>query len=117
MKYSSEDCEPVFTHHFFKKVDHTEDYDLKLLDYVCCAYDNKMWIGIICDINKEEDDVLVKFMHPSLPNTTFTWPDREDMCWVLTNHVKCKISVPITLTGRTYKLSNNDIERTVTKKI
>ena len=40
-------------------------------DYIALKYDNSWWIGIILEA-APEDELLVKFMHPSGPWQTFT---------------------------------------------
>ena len=44
---------------------------VQVLGYVSCLYDNKWCVGIITNVDKEEEDVQVKFMHPSSPSRSF----------------------------------------------
>ncbi len=72
--------------------------------YVACKYDEHWWLGNICETSEEEDDVRVKFMHPHGPSRAYSWPRREDLCWIpLVHIIKC-INAPLTSTGRHYKL-------------
>ena len=48
--------------------------------YVTCQYDNKWWVGIITNVDKEDKDVQVKFMHPSGPSRSFQWPHVDGIC-------------------------------------
>ena len=71
--------------------------------YVVCMYDQQWWVGNICDTS-EEQDVKVTFMHPHGPSKSFSWPTREDICWVPLPHIIKIIDAPVTSTGRKYKL-------------
>ena len=61
-------------------------------------------------VEKELSDFFVKFMHPHGPATSFHWPFKDDICWVPSLHIVCKISVPVTATGRSYSVNANDFE-------
>ncbi|KAG1676395.1 hypothetical protein GQR58_014302 [Nymphon striatum] len=80
------------------------------MDYAVCRYDDNWWIGIVQERNQEENDVLIYFMHPHGPSTRFQWPIREDICWVPTHDVLCKIDAPTTETGRNYIIANSVCE-------
>ena len=43
----------------------------------------------------EEKDANIKFLHPSLPSTSFVWPQRDDLCEVLFSNIHSKINVPL----------------------
>ena len=47
-------------------------------DYIAVKYDNSWWIGVILKA-APEDELLVKFMHPSGPWQTFYWPKHDDI--------------------------------------
>ena len=68
-------------------------------------------VGMVQDINKEEADVAVKFMHPNGPSPSFKWPSKDDICWVPNIHILCKIDIPLTETGRTYHLSEDNVKK------
>ena len=84
--------------------------DPKVSDFVVCSYDEEYWIGLIDEVDEEHDDVKVKFMHPSYPARSFSWPKRDDKCFVPIVNVACIIRAPMTITGRQYKLDDKDIE-------
>ena len=65
-------------------------------------------MGIITNVDKEEGDVQVKFMHPSSPSRSFQWSYVDDICWVPNNHILCKINIPITSSGRVYSILELD---------
>lgn len=48
--------------------------------YVASKYDDLWYFGIITEVNTEEGDVTVQFMHPSGPSPSFHWPKQEDIC-------------------------------------
>ena len=64
---------------------------IKIMDFIACHYDSFWWIGLLKEINHAQGDILVKFMHPHGPCTTFKWPARED-----------------TMTRRMYQISEGD---------
>ena len=41
--------------------------------YVCCKCDNKIWNGMVLEIDMENKDLIwrIKFMHPALPSHSF----------------------------------------------
>ena len=80
-------------------------------DYIACLYDGRWWIGSVCSISEEHDDVQVNFMHPHGPAPAFKWPQREDVSWVDKQHILCKIQAPITTTGRSYDILKEDLAR------
>lgn len=91
--------------------------DLKVSQYVCCFYDDKLWLGIITEIGAVSKDALVNFLHMSeSTEELFVWPPREDKCWVSIQHILCEIQQPqlkdATNTGRRsalkYTISSED---------
>ena len=79
-------------------------------EFVACLYDLKWWIGIALEVNDEEGDILVKFLHPNRPARSFSWPPNDDVCLVPTLHILHKLEVPTTTTGRQYTLNKVDIK-------
>ena len=65
-------------------------------------------MGIITNVDKEEEDVQVQLMHPSCPSRSFQWPHVDDICWVPNDHVVCKSDIPITSSGRFYSILEHD---------
>ena len=82
--------------------------DIKESDFISCIYDDHWWIGLVQSVDLEQGDVKVKFMHPHGPTLQFHWPSRDDMCYVPTDKLLCKISIPITSTGRLYTIDKAD---------
>ena len=52
MKRTSEDKEPSYVHNF--KDQTKQNPVVQVLDYVSYLYDNKWWVGIITNVDKEE---------------------------------------------------------------
>ena len=63
------------------------------------------WVDTILEIDDDEGDFQINFMHPPGPTKSFTWPSRPDICWVSSLHMLCKIHSPKTITGRTCRIS------------
>ena len=109
-KRCSEDREIALVHNFNPNTTVT-DIEVFHFEFVCCLYEQQWWIGMVQDINKEEADVAVKFMHPNGPSASFIWPRKDDICWVPNIHIICKIDIPLTDTGRTYHLSEDTVKK------
>ena len=106
MKRTSEGKEPSYVHNF--KIQAKQNSVVQVLDYISCLYDNKWWVGVIANVDKEEVDVQVKFMHPSGPSRSFQWPHIDGICWVPNDHILCKIDILITSSGRFYSILAQD---------
>ena len=39
-----------------------------------CTYDGFEWLGIALELDKENCDIHIKFMHPHFPTASFSWP-------------------------------------------
>ena len=65
------------------------------------------------DINREEADIAVKFMHPHGPSASFKWPSRDDICWVPNAHIVCKINKLLTDTGRPFNLAEANVNKRI----
>ena len=68
MKGISEDKKPPYVHNFKNQT--KQNSVVQVLDYVSYLYDNKWWVGITTNVDKEEE-VQVKFMYPSSPSRSF----------------------------------------------
>ena len=96
IKYKRLSDDPDFCgkHNFLCASSSTNAEDITLMSYVCCIYDSNWWIGLVISIDTKENDVEVNFLHPSGPSKYFYWPSREDICWVPSSHILCKIGQP-----------------------
>lgn len=73
--------------------------------FIGCTYDSLWYFGMVREVNIEEQDVTVQFLHPHGPSPSFSWPKREDVCAVPIPHVLAIVEPPKTMTGRTYHFS------------
>ncbi|XP_065669184.1 uncharacterized protein LOC136088691 [Hydra vulgaris] len=79
-------------------------------EYVACVYDAQWYLGNILSISEEHQDLNMKFMKKSLCNK-FTWPCRDDLCWVPLMHILCKVqSLKVqSNSGRFYSIDLKEI--------
>jgi len=63
------------------------------------------------EVDKDQGDVRINFMHPHGPSRSFCWPHVDDICWVPITHILCTVEVPTTATGRQYNLRPQDNEK------
>ena len=112
-KLTSEDSE-FLQFDFDKSL--TEEIDIKNIkcfSYVSCIYDTFCWVGIVTEVNANEGDLKIEFLHPHGPRKTFSWPSVADKCIVPASNVLCVITAPTTTTGRMYRISDTDFEQTL----
>jgi hypothetical protein len=57
--------------------------------FIASIYSNLWYFGIVSEVNAEEKDVTVKFLHP--PSVSFFSPKREDVC-ACSTHPSCHCS-------------------------
>ena len=62
-KRVSSDCQFTGTHNFFKTLVNVTINDIKIMSYVACIYDAKWWIGLVEEVDKCNNDILVNFLH------------------------------------------------------
>ena len=74
-------------------------------NHVACLYDGHWWLGNIFDRDYDQNDVKVTFPHPHGPAKNFSWPRREDICWVPTEHIMAVVDI-CTATGRNYTIDS-----------
>ena len=53
-------------------------------------------------------EVKIQLMVPSGPAVSFQWPRNDECFWVPFHHILCCINTPITTTGRTYTITNEE---------
>ena len=93
---------------------HTQNIpDLRISQFLSCIYDERQWIGMICDIDQENGDVQVKFMHPPYPSRSYKWPSFDDICWVPIVKIVTIIEdpYPTPIGARQYHISNEDLKK------
>ena len=76
--------------------------------YVACVYDKNWFLGNVIEASEENRDIRVNLMKRSVSATVFTWPRREDKCWVPVTQILCTIkSLNVqSAAGRCYDISN-----------
>ena len=96
----------------YKFFDHQQQVlKFSIGDYVAVKYDNLWWVGIILEDLAQEEELLIKFMHPNGPRQTFHWPKHEDILQVPKVDVLSKISTPnISRTGRVYQITDEEFD-------
>ena len=57
----------------------------------------------------ERNEAEIKFLHPSGPASSFTYPAKDDILMVKREDILTKVN-PTTATGRTYQLQQRDID-------
>ena len=110
-KLTSEDREfPQFD--FDKSL--TKEIDIiniKSFSYV--NYDTFWRVGIVTKLNVHESDLKIEFLHSHGPRNIFSWPSVADKCFVPVSNISCAITAPTTITGRMYRISDNEFEQTL----
>ena len=55
---------------------------VRMIDFVCCKYDDFFWVGMVTNIEEKSHEMHVNFMHLHGSNTSFFWPEREGFAFV-----------------------------------
>ena len=81
-------------------------------DYAVVKYEGYWWIGLVIAVETISMEAKIKFMSPHSPKKNFSWPQRDDICWVLNEST---FERPFSLSstsqsGQTYKLDAVDFE-------
>ena len=66
----------------FNNTVHVTIAELEFGQYIGCIYDHLAWIGVVKEIDVENQDILVKFLHPNFPSPSFHWPAKGDTCCI-----------------------------------
>ena len=111
-KLSSEDESHAGTHDF-NLLATFQLCDIRPMTYVICLYNSFWWVGLIIQVDMEQSDVKVQFMFPQEPHKRFNWPETKDSCYVSMKNILCQISSPTTTTGRTYKITDEEYDKTM----
>ena len=81
--------------------------------YISCIYNSLWCVGLVNKVDEEQGDVDVQFMHPQGPRKTFNWPQGGDSCYVPIGNIVFAIQALTTTTGRTYRIFDEDYDKTV----
>ena len=68
--------------------------------FIFCKYGSQLFIGMVLESDNDNSEMKVKFMTPSLPEHSFAWPHREDICWDPSFHAMMSINPPLHSTER-----------------
>ena len=68
---------------------------------------------MVTEINENEGDVMIEFLHPHGPRKTFNWPSVRDTCYVPLTNILTLISTPTTTSGRTYKILGDHFDKII----
>ena len=80
----------------------------KIRGYVTCEYDGKWWLAYGLEQCQSTREIKVKFLHPSGPATSFSFPRKDDVLTVPHGAILSAVS-PVTATGRTYTLTETEM--------
>ena len=80
------------------------------VSYIACIYGDFCWIGMVSEVNMDEQDLMVKFLHPHGPQKNFKWPRNPDRCLDSAQSILCTISTPVTTTGCIYNISDKEYD-------
>ena len=109
-KRVSNDSSLSGTHNFFEALVKFSANDIKVMSYIACVYDKKWWVDLVEEVDKDNNDIYVNFIHPFGPSKTFFWPARKDKCHVALSSICMILSIPTTTTGRSYSFAPKDLE-------
>ena len=80
--------------------------------YLSYLYERE-WYDGINEVSVEENDVLVKFLHPIDPSVYLHWPAIEVKCWLPVNHGLQLLSIPtVNFSGCPYTFLKSEFEDT-----
>jgi len=111
-KTTAEDEQFCGTFCFFKSNRSTNAKSLqpKLYDFVSAHYDEQLWVGMVVSIHDQAEEVEVKFMTPHGARKAYSWPQRDDICWIPKHTIVRLLKTPSTTSasGRMYELNSDD---------
>ena len=87
------------------EIDNSEDIDVAYLIpgvYIECTYDSINYIGTITEQSLENCDIKIKFMK-KVKDNIYTWPEKEDYCWIPFQDVIQILNTPNIISSRQYK--------------
>ena len=96
--------------HCFGGVQQIEVSNLRIGSYVGAMYDSDWYVGLIEDINQDDCECMINFMHPKRPSGHVKWPSKADRCLTPLSGILTVIDVPssTSITSRTYKMKDEE---------
>jgi hypothetical protein len=84
--------------------------EFKVGSYVAVVYDLDWYIGLIETIDTQNQECMINFMHPKVPNGFIHWPENADKCLTPLNRILTDIDVPSSTSvgGRSYQLKKDE---------
>ena len=65
---------------------------------------------MVSEVNMDEQDVMVEFLHQHGPQKNFKWLQNPDRCLVPAQSILCTISMPVTTTGCICNISDKEYD-------
>ena len=88
--FEKQDFDVIFD--FESAQEHTKNIQPE--DFVICKFDIYQWLGMAWEVNRQYEDMSIKFMHPHLPTYSFKLPVKDDICWVPTPNILTVVRAP-----------------------
>lgn len=88
-----------------------KEITIKEEKFVAVIYDNQWWLGKILEVSEVHRDAKIKFMRPSGPSSSYSWPNHTDVCWIPYENILMNVPAPCTSTstGRLYTFDSDII--------
>ena len=80
--------------------------------YITSVYGDIWWLSYFLDKDEDCSKVQVIFLHPPGPSHSFIYPIPPDTLWITFTDMIWKVNT-ITQTGRTYSLSDSEVNKYV----
>ena len=77
----------------------------QITGFVTCVYDGEWWLACVLDVDSDNAEVKVTFLHPHGPTRSFKYPSLPDILTVSVSDILTKVSPRTTTSGRMYTLT------------
>ena len=82
--------------------------------FVTCTYDREWWLACVLEVDSENIEVKVTFLHPYGPTRSFRYPSVPDILTIPATNILTKVS-PRTGTGHVYTLTQKESKAATAK--
>ncbi len=82
--------------------------------FVTCCYDSEWWLACVIDVDIDNAEVKVSFLHPHGPSRSYKYPSIPDILTIPLTDILSKVT-PRTATGRVYNLTPKETRDTAKK--
>ena len=79
----------------------------EICGFVTCIYDGNWWLACVLNVDAENAEVQLKFLHPHGPSRSYRYPSSPDILVGPITDLLSKVS-PRTTTGRVYTLTQKE---------